>query len=208
MEFSKKLKELRSVKGISQTKLAFDIHISRSAVAKWENGLGLPNDESLKLLAEYFNISVNELVPNKTNEETLIVKNRTIEKQKKVIIALASGIGVSILFFLCLYVEKLREVMFLFAFGIILVILGIFNLKGNIATVHWYNRRKVTQENQKAYCLFIGLGTLVIGIAMLVAGIIQVFLSAQAGAYVILTGIVVGLSLMLYAQLKYNKGIF
>ena len=41
MEFSEKLKELRSEKGISQAKLAVDIHISRSAVAKWENGLEL-----------------------------------------------------------------------------------------------------------------------------------------------------------------------
>ena len=47
MEFCDKLKELRAEKGVSQTKLAADIHISRSAVAKWENGLGLPNDESL-----------------------------------------------------------------------------------------------------------------------------------------------------------------
>ena len=47
MEFGTKLKELRATKGVSQAKLAADIHISRSAVAKWENGLGLPNDESL-----------------------------------------------------------------------------------------------------------------------------------------------------------------
>ena len=39
MEFCDKLKELRAEKGISQTKLAADIHISRSAVAKWENGI-------------------------------------------------------------------------------------------------------------------------------------------------------------------------
>lgn len=57
MEFCDKLKELRAEKGISQTTLAADIHISRSAVAKWENGLGLPNDESLKLLSEYFGVS-------------------------------------------------------------------------------------------------------------------------------------------------------
>ena len=47
MEFSEKLKELRQQKGVSQTKLAADIHISRSAVAKWENGLGLPSEDSL-----------------------------------------------------------------------------------------------------------------------------------------------------------------
>ena len=72
MEFSAKLKELRSEKGISQAKLAADIHISRSAVAKWENGLGLPNDESLKLLADYFCITIDELIPNKSNEEILV----------------------------------------------------------------------------------------------------------------------------------------
>ena len=56
MEFAKRLKQLRGEKGISQTKLAADIHISRSAVAKWENGLGMPSDESLQMLAEYFGI--------------------------------------------------------------------------------------------------------------------------------------------------------
>ena len=60
MEFSERLKELRQGKGISQTRLASDIHISRSAVAKWENGLGLPNDESLRMLAEYFEITVDD----------------------------------------------------------------------------------------------------------------------------------------------------
>ena len=55
MEFSEKLKALRSEKGISQAKLAADIHISRSAVAKWENGLGLPNDDNdLFLLVDSF----------------------------------------------------------------------------------------------------------------------------------------------------------
>ena len=80
MEFSEKLKELRSEKGISQAKLAADIHISRSAVAKWENGLGLPNDESLKLLADYFGIAINELIPNKSNEEIIVSKNKTIDQ--------------------------------------------------------------------------------------------------------------------------------
>ncbi|MBQ8448753.1 MAG: helix-turn-helix transcriptional regulator, partial [Clostridia bacterium] len=85
MEFSEKLKQLRSEKGISQAKLAADIHISRSAVAKWENGLGLPNDESIKLLADYFGITIDELITNKSNEEILVSKNKTIDQQKKVI---------------------------------------------------------------------------------------------------------------------------
>ena len=75
MEFSEKLKELRTQKGISQEKLAKDIHISRSAVAKWENGLGLPGEESLRILSEYFDISIGNLLTNKDTEESFISKN-------------------------------------------------------------------------------------------------------------------------------------
>ena len=96
MEFSEKLKELRSEKGIAQAKLAADIHISRSAVAKWENGLGLPNDESLGLLADYFGITIDELIPNKNNEEILVSKNKTIDQQKKVIIGFAVGCAIGL----------------------------------------------------------------------------------------------------------------
>ena len=60
MNFSDKLKELRQSKGISQAKLAEEIFASKSAVAKWENGLGIPSDESLELLAKYFNVSEEE----------------------------------------------------------------------------------------------------------------------------------------------------
>ncbi|MBQ8359964.1 MAG: helix-turn-helix domain-containing protein [Oscillospiraceae bacterium] len=208
MEFSEKLKELRAQKGISQAKLAADIHISRSAVAKWENGLGLPGEESLKLLAEYFGVSANELLPDKDNEENLVTKNRTINKQKKVIFGLVFGMGLSVIIFLCLRIEALREVMFLLGFGVISVTLGIFNMRGNIASIHWYNRRKVTKENQKPYCFFVGLGTLVIGVGMIVAGILQAFVNAETGAYFILGAILAGLSLILYAQIKYNRGIF
>ena len=88
MEFGTKLKELQATKGVSQAKLAADIHISRSAVTKWENGLGLPNDESLRMLSEYFGIPVSDLIPDKTNAETIVSKNKTIDQQKKAIILL------------------------------------------------------------------------------------------------------------------------
>ena len=37
----------------------------------------------------------------------------------------------------------------LLIFGIIFTILGIFNFKGNITSIHWYNRLKITKENMK-----------------------------------------------------------
>ena len=163
MEFSEKLKKLRGEKGISQAKLAADIHISRSAVAKWENGLGLPNDESLKLLADYFGITTDELIPNKNNEEILVSKNKTIDQQKKVIIGFAVGCAIGLFVLGFVFIEPLRECLIQLGLGVVLVLLGIFNMCGNIGTIHWYNRLKVTKENQKAYCMFVGLGTLIVG---------------------------------------------
>ena len=208
MEFSEKLKELRSKKGISQAKLAADIHISRSAVAKWENGLGLPSDESLKMLAEYFGVGVGELLPDKSNEEILVEKNKTIARQKNAIIGISFGCALSLFVSVYVFVEPLRATIGMLGLGIVFILLGIFNMCGNIGSIHWYNRRKVTKENQKAYCLVMGLGTLIIGVTLIAATIVQVLVGVEQGAFVILGGVVVGFALMLFAQFKYNKGLF
>lgn len=208
MEFSEKLKDLRSSKGISQAKLAADIHISRSAVAKWENGLGLPSDESLKMLAEYFGVGVGELLPDKNNEEILVEKNKTIVRQKNAIIGISFGCALSLFISVYVFVEPLRATIGMLGLGIVFVLLGIFNMCGNIGSIHWYNRRKVTKENQKAYCLVMGLGTLIIGITLIAATIVQVLVGVEQGAFVILGGVVIGFALMLYAQFKYNRGLF
>ena len=208
MEFCDKLKDLRAKKGVSQAKLAADIHISRSAVAKWENSLGLPNDESLKLLSEYFGISIEELLPDKPNAETIVSKNKTIDQQWKAIIGLSIGCGIGLFILTFIFIEPLRDSLELLGIGTITAILGIFNLRGNIGSIHWYNRRKVSKEDQLPYCRCIGLGTLLIGAAMIIAGVVQALVSAEAGAVIILIGIILGLTLMLYAQFRYNKGIF
>ena len=193
---------------VTQAKLAADIHISRSAVAKWENGLGLPNDESLKLLSEYFGISIEELLPDKPNAETIVSKNKTIDQQWKAIIGLSIGCGIGLFILAFIFIEPLRDCLELLGIGTITAILGIFNLRGNIGSIHWYNRRKVSKEDQLPYCRCIGLGTLLIGAAMIIAGVVQALVSAEAGAVIILIGIILGLTLMLYAQFRYNKGIF
>jgi len=77
MEFKDKLKKLRTEKGLTQAQLAEAIFVSRSTVAKWENGLGLPGPESIKLLEEYFGVTQDEIAT--TEPETVIVeKNRRI----------------------------------------------------------------------------------------------------------------------------------
>ena len=96
----------------------------------------------------------------------------------------------------------------LLGIGTIISVLGVFNLRGNIGSIHWYNRRKVSKEDQLPYCRCVGLGTLLIGAAMIISGFLQALVSVEAGAVVILIGIIIGLVLILYAQFKYNRGIF
>ncbi len=101
MQFNERLKELRLKKGISQAELAKVIFVSRSAVAKWENGLGLPSETSLNLLAEYFSIGKEEFFADKQTETLIVSKNITISKSRKIIIAVCS-VGLAIIIALTL----------------------------------------------------------------------------------------------------------
>ena len=100
------------------------------------------------------------------------------------------------------------EYIVLLILGICISILGIFNFKGNIASIHWYNRLKITKENDKKYDRIMGLGTFIIGICMVITAILQMIFNDEKIWYITITGIVVGLIFMIYSQLKYNKGIF
>lgn len=62
MEFNEKLQQLRKSKGLTQEELAQAIFVSRTAVSKWESGRGYPNIDSLKELAKYFSLTVDELI--------------------------------------------------------------------------------------------------------------------------------------------------
>ena len=62
MELNEKLQELRKQKGITQEELAKSLYVSRTAISKWESGRGYPNIESLKAIAAYFSITVDELL--------------------------------------------------------------------------------------------------------------------------------------------------
>ena len=48
--------------------------------------------------------------------------------------------------------------------GVFISVVGIVNIKGNISTIHSYNRRKVKEEDIPKYGKTVGTGTLIIGI--------------------------------------------
>ena len=62
MEFYEKLQILRKKKGLTQDALAEGLYVSRTAISKWESGRGYPNIDSLKAIAKFFSISIDELL--------------------------------------------------------------------------------------------------------------------------------------------------
>ena len=91
--------------------------------------------------------------------------------------------------------------------GVIISVMGVVNIKGNISTIHAYNRRKVKEEDIPKYGKAVGTGTLAMGIS-LVLGFIASLWSEEMITYIILIGVAVGLGFILYGQFKYNGGIF
>ena len=104
-----KLKELigkniaayRKRMGLTQAGLAQRLNYSDKAVSKWERGDSMPDVQTLVLLAEQFEITVNELVtdPNELPEHTGAVQQamgRVVEKtlkrkaDKRIILRLSS----------------------------------------------------------------------------------------------------------------------
>ena len=91
--------------------------------------------------------------------------------------------------------------------GIFISIIGIVNMTGNISTIHSYNRRRVKEEDVPKYGRAVGTGTLIIGVS-LIAAFVTTFWSEEAMSFIVIPALVIGLGFILYAQFKYNKGIF
>ncbi|MBR5230787.1 MAG: helix-turn-helix transcriptional regulator [Clostridia bacterium] len=79
MEFHEKLQELRKQKGLTQEELAEFLFVSRTAVSKWESGRGYPNIDSLKAIAKFFSVTIDELL---SGEEVLTIAEED-QKQKE-----------------------------------------------------------------------------------------------------------------------------
>ena len=54
--------ELRNKSKLSQEELAEKVFVTRQAVSRWENGETVPNTETLKLLSNLFDVSINTLL--------------------------------------------------------------------------------------------------------------------------------------------------
>ncbi|MDR0810812.1 MAG: helix-turn-helix transcriptional regulator [Paludibacter sp.] len=71
--FGKKLTDLRKNRGLSQEELATDLKISQSSVSNYELGASKPDTDTLKKIADYFQVPVSYLF----SDDKFIFQNNT-----------------------------------------------------------------------------------------------------------------------------------
>ena len=99
--------------------------------------------------------------------------------------------------------------------GLLLIVAGILNLKGNLKLLHSYHYKRVSEENKKPFAKLTGTGSLIIGGSILVSGILmtvkffkKIAVLETIAMIIAIAGLAIGLALCFYAMFKYNKGIF
>ena len=109
MEFNEKLQELRKKKGITQEELAKNLYVSRTAISKWESGRGYPNIESLKAIAKFFSVTVDQLI---SYDQALTIAEQQNKVTKKGFCDLVFGlldVFMSVFVFLPLFAERVGD---------------------------------------------------------------------------------------------------
>ena len=103
MELSEKLQELRRKKGVTQEEVATAIFVSRTAVSKWESGRGYPNIDSLKNLANYYGVTIDELLSTQELIAAMEEENKQTKKHFRDLVFGLIDISVILLFILPLF---------------------------------------------------------------------------------------------------------
>ena len=106
MEFNEKLQELRKQKGLTQEELAQLLYVSRAAVSKWESGRGYPNIDSLKAIAKFFCVTVDDLL---SGDQILTIAEEDKRRQEDRLRNLVFGVldlSVVLFLFLPLFGQK------------------------------------------------------------------------------------------------------
>ena len=110
MEFHEKLQELRKQKNLTQEELSEILFVSRTAISKWESGRGYPSIDSLTAIAEYFGVTIDELL---SNRELICIAEKDSHQKTQHMRDLVFGLidcSVVMLFFIPLFGQQGGEI--------------------------------------------------------------------------------------------------
>ena len=69
MKLSKQIIRIRKLNNLTQEELANDLNVTRQAVSKWERDISLPDLETIKLISNKYNVSIDTLMNNDVIDE-------------------------------------------------------------------------------------------------------------------------------------------
>lgn len=84
--FGTNIAKLRKSRNLSQIELGEKIHYSSKAISKWENEETMPDIEVLSMVAEYFDITVDDLISDKN------VVRKSYKRRNRFFILLSSAL--------------------------------------------------------------------------------------------------------------------
>ncbi len=144
-KFGEFIAMIRKEKGWTQTELAEKLNVTDKAVSRWERGLGFPDINTVKPLADALEVSILEIMQSEKEPEdeipadkaaealenviSLVVHQRQMER-RNIVISVLSAASVVLLIFL---MDLMRWEAFIFvcmpfiflAIGIVLIILSV-----------------------------------------------------------------------------------
>lgn len=133
--FAKNVKELRIDRKLNQIQLGEKLAYSSKAVSKWENGDVMPDITTLKLIADFFEIGVDDLISDhNVIRKSHIRKNRLYITLASALLSFFVGAVVFTILMLC-SVEK-AWLSFIVAIPVSAVVLIVFSSL-------WYQRLQV-----------------------------------------------------------------
>ena len=83
MELGKQIKKHRQEVQLSQEELAERVYVSRQTISNWENDKSYPDVNSLVLLSETFQISLDNLIKGDIEVMKDVIKKEEIEKMNR-----------------------------------------------------------------------------------------------------------------------------
>ena len=92
MKFNERLIKLRKEMGLSQEELGNKLNVARQTVSKWELGETTPEMDKLIKMSEIFNITLDELIKDKNNDEN--INNTNSQKLAGLVIKILKGLGI------------------------------------------------------------------------------------------------------------------
>lgn len=125
MLFGERLQQKRSDLGLTQQDIADKMHVSRQTISSWERGHSYPDINSLIMLSDYYQVSLDILLKEDTAIQQYLDQKTIIRSLRPILITL---LLIDIIYLALLILDKMSVIHIENQAFIILMIFGLLNI--------------------------------------------------------------------------------